>query len=75
MNLKELSSDQSYFQIVAAVKAKQEETPIPEADLVQCLWHGLMSSVDWSARADQIESLALREVAVNTRSSAFVVKY
>ncbi|KAI5826607.1 ARM repeat-containing protein [Schizophyllum commune Tattone D] len=63
-DLREMSErEESAEAIVAAVKAKQEETPIPEADLVQCLWHGLMSSVDWSARADQIESLALREVA------------
>ncbi|TRM69779.1 armadillo-type protein [Schizophyllum amplum] len=55
--------DDSPEQIVAAVKAKQEESPIAESDLVQCLWTGMMSSVDWSARADQIESLALREVA------------
>ncbi|KAL1748650.1 hypothetical protein HDZ31DRAFT_29058 [Schizophyllum fasciatum] len=63
-DLREMSErEESVEQIIAAVKAKQEETPIAEADLVQCLWHGLMSSVDWSARADQIESLALREVA------------
>jgi len=49
-------------QIIAAIKSRQEETPIPENELVQCIWQGLMSSVDWSARTDQIENLALREV-------------
>jgi hypothetical protein len=49
-------------QIIAAVKARQEESAIPETELVQCLWQGLMASVDWSARPDQIEGLALREV-------------
>ncbi|KAJ7770241.1 hypothetical protein DFH07DRAFT_806241 [Mycena maculata] len=49
-------------QIVTAIKARQEETPIPESELVQCIWQGLMASVDWSARPDQIENLALREV-------------
>ncbi|CAA7263160.1 unnamed protein product [Cyclocybe aegerita] len=49
-------------QIVGAIKSRQEESPIPEAELVQCLWSGLMGSVDWSARPDQIEGLALREV-------------
>jgi hypothetical protein len=28
------------------------------------LWQGLMAQVDWSARPDQIEGLALREVSV-----------
>ncbi|KAJ6499298.1 hypothetical protein C8R45DRAFT_981893 [Mycena sanguinolenta] len=53
-------------QIVAAIKAHQEESPIPEAELVQCIWSGLMASVDWSARPDQIEGLALREVSKYT---------
>ena len=28
------------------------------------MWQGLISHVDWSARTDQIENLALREVSV-----------
>ncbi|KAM6502290.1 hypothetical protein JOM56_002267 [Amanita muscaria] len=48
--------------IVGAIKSRQEETTIPETELVHCIWHGLMSLIDWSARADQIEGLALREV-------------
>lgn len=39
--------------------------PLPETELVQCIWQGLMASVDWSARPDQIENLALREVGVS----------
>ncbi|KAF9461257.1 hypothetical protein BDZ94DRAFT_1221547 [Collybia nuda] len=49
-------------QIITTIKQRQEETPLPEAELVQCIWQGLMKSVDWSARPDQIEGLALREV-------------
>ncbi|KAF8345824.1 hypothetical protein F5887DRAFT_963622 [Amanita rubescens] len=48
--------------IITAIKARQGETPLPETELVQCIWHGLMNSVDWGARPDQIEGLALREV-------------
>ncbi|KAF9452387.1 ARM repeat-containing protein [Macrolepiota fuliginosa MF-IS2] len=48
--------------IVAAIKTRQNENPIPEAELIQCTWQGCMSNVDWSARPDQIEGLALREV-------------
>jgi len=51
-------------QVVAAVRAVVEERPLPESELVASLWHGLMAQVDWSARPDQIEGLALREVSV-----------
>jgi len=50
--------------IVTAIRARQDENPISDADLIQCIWQGCMSNVDWSARADQIEGLALREVGV-----------
>ncbi|KIK96657.1 hypothetical protein PAXRUDRAFT_825714 [Paxillus rubicundulus Ve08.2h10] len=48
--------------IIAAVHSKLEEQPLPDIELIQCTWQGLMASVDWSARPDQIEGLALREV-------------
>jgi hypothetical protein len=51
--------------MLAAVQAQQEELKLPEPELVQCLWQGLMATVDWSARPDQIEGLALREVTVS----------
>jgi len=49
-------------QIVSVLKAHQEAHPIPDPELIACIWQGLISSVDWSARPDQIEGLALREV-------------
>ncbi|KZV73284.1 eukaryotic translation initiation factor 5C [Peniophora sp. CONT] len=49
--------------VIGAVRAIIEERPLPEAELVSCMWQGLISHVDWSARADQIENLALREVS------------
>lgn len=52
------------MQIVSAIKNTIEEKPLPETELIICLWQGLMSAVDWNARADQIEGLALREVTV-----------
>ncbi|KAF8658314.1 hypothetical protein AX16_002083 [Volvariella volvacea WC 439] len=54
--------EESTDQIITAIKNHQEESPLPEVELVQCIWQGLMSSVDWSTRPDQIEGLALREV-------------
>ncbi|KZP34481.1 ARM repeat-containing protein [Athelia psychrophila] len=62
-DLREMGENEdSPDQIIAAIKSKQEALPLPEDELVQCIWQGLMLSVDWSARPDQIESLALREV-------------
>ncbi|KAF8532541.1 hypothetical protein JB92DRAFT_599623 [Gautieria morchelliformis] len=54
--------EDSVADIIAFVKNEQDERPLPETELVQCIWQGLMASVDWSARPDQIEALALREV-------------
>ncbi|KAI9571111.1 hypothetical protein HD554DRAFT_249662 [Boletus coccyginus] len=48
--------------IISAIQSKLEEQSLPDTELIQCIWQGLMASVDWSARPDQIEGLALREV-------------
>jgi adenylate kinase family enzyme len=48
--------------IISAIQSKLEEQRLPETELIQSIWQGLMASVDWSARPDQIEGLALREV-------------
>jgi hypothetical protein len=51
--------------MVAAIKSQQDEVKLPDTELIQCIWQGLMKTVDWSAaRADQIEGLALREITV-----------
>jgi len=61
--VKEMSDNEdSAEEIVAHIKQVQEESPIPEGELVQSIWQGLMASVDWSARPDQIEGLAIREI-------------
>lgn len=66
-SLKEMCENEEPTEsIVAAIREHQSRSAIPEADLVQVIWQGLMASVDWSARADQIEGLALREVTVRS---------
>ncbi|KAL4074069.1 hypothetical protein V8B97DRAFT_1937959 [Scleroderma yunnanense] len=61
--LKELCEhDEPAETIITAIVNKLEENPLPDTDLIQCLWQGLIATVDWSARPDQIEGLALREV-------------
>lgn len=52
-----------HAEIVAAIKTRQEEQPLPDTELVQCIWQGLIASVEWSARQDQNEALALREIS------------
>ena len=52
------------YQIVSAIQTKQEEQSLPESELVQCIWTGLINSVEWSARPDQHEGLIIKEVAV-----------
>ena len=59
-----LANGDSHADIVNAIKTKQEEQPLPESELVSCIWQGLISSVEWSARQDQNEALALREINV-----------
>lgn len=51
-------------QLVEFIKSSQEEQPLPESELVACIWQGFVASIDWSARPDQIEGLAMREVTV-----------
>jgi eIF4-gamma/eIF5/eIF2-epsilon len=48
--------------MVSSIKALLESSPLPESEVISCIWQGLMKSVDWGTRADQIEGLALREV-------------
>ncbi|KAG8936960.1 hypothetical protein FRC02_009097 [Tulasnella sp. 418] len=49
--------------IISYIKSAQSENNLPETELIHCIWTGLVTSVDWaSARPDQIDALALREV-------------
>jgi len=57
-----LDNGDSNTEIVSAIQSKQEEQPLPDAELIQCIWTGLIASVEWSARPDQHEGLALKEV-------------
>ena len=59
-----LANDDSHSDVVAAIKARQSEQPLPDTELVQCIWQALISSVEWSARQDQNEGLAIREITV-----------
>ena len=62
--LREMLEHETHADIVTAIRARQEEQPLPESELVSCIWQGLIASVEWSARQDQNEALALREITV-----------
>jgi hypothetical protein len=48
------------------VKQAQSEIPLPDIDLIQTIWQGFVSSVDWNAaRPDQVEGLAVKELTVS----------
>ncbi|KAK7692590.1 hypothetical protein QCA50_004220 [Cerrena zonata] len=57
-----LSNEEGHAEIISAIKSKQTDSPLPETELVSCIWQGLVSSIEWSARQDQNEALALREI-------------
>jgi len=62
--LKEMKAqEESIDDIAANIKQMQAETPLPNIELVQAIWQGFVSSVDWNAaRPDQIEGLAVKEL-------------
>jgi len=61
--LKELiDAEEPSPNIIDFIKEQQANTALPEAELIQCIWQGIMNSVDWSARPDQIDALAVREI-------------
>lgn len=48
------------------LKTSQGEKPLPETELVYCIWTALMASVDWSVpRADQVDPMAAKEMKVS----------
>lgn len=51
--------------MVDYIKESQSENPLPETELVQCIWSALVASVDWSiARPDQIDAMVMKETKV-----------
>jgi hypothetical protein len=52
-------------QIIEQLTAQQSENPVPEADLCDWIWQGLMQTVDWTARADQLDSAVVAHLTVS----------
>lgn len=52
--------------MISFLKDAQSENSVPEVELVGYIWTGLMTSIDWGTRPDQVEGLALRYVRLWT---------
>ncbi|KZT21440.1 ARM repeat-containing protein [Neolentinus lepideus HHB14362 ss-1] len=57
-----LDNEEANDEVVNFIKSKQGERPLPDTELILCIWQGITSSIDWNARPDQIEGLAVREI-------------
>lgn len=57
------------FQMIEALKGLANEQGVTDADLISCLWQGLMSSIDWTSKADQIDAVVLKTIDVRVNSS------
>jgi hypothetical protein len=61
--LKDLAEkDEGADSMISFLKEIQSDSSVAEADMVGFIWTGLMSTIDWGNRPDQIEGLALKEV-------------
>ncbi|KAG8995133.1 hypothetical protein FRB90_000256 [Tulasnella sp. 427] len=65
-HLKEMvDATESAESMIEYIKESQTENPLPETELVQCIWSALVASVDWSiARSDQIDAMVMKETKV-----------
>lgn len=51
--------------MIEYIKESQTENPLPETELVQCIWAALIASVDWSiARPDHLDAMVMKETKV-----------
>ncbi|ORY25642.1 hypothetical protein BCR39DRAFT_543514 [Naematelia encephala] len=54
-----INDEETNEQIIEFIKNQQVEKPAPEADLCEWIWQGLMKSIDWSARPDQLDQAVI----------------
>ncbi|EPQ57028.1 ARM repeat-containing protein [Gloeophyllum trabeum ATCC 11539] len=57
-----LDREEPNEEVIGFIKSKQAKRALPETELISCIWQGITSSIDWAARPDQIEGLAVREI-------------
>ncbi|KAK1925481.1 hypothetical protein DB88DRAFT_484092 [Papiliotrema laurentii] len=57
-----INDEESNESIAETLKAQQAEKPVAQADLVEWIWQGLMKTVDWTARTDQLDGAVIQHV-------------
>jgi hypothetical protein len=56
-----------FDQMLEYVKGQQNETKIGEVDLLQAIWAAIMADIDWTAKPEQLEALALKNIKVSCK--------
>lgn len=46
------------------LRSQQSERQIPEVDMLQGIWTAIMTDLDWTAKPEQLEGLALKSIKV-----------
>jgi hypothetical protein len=50
--------------MVEYLKAQQSETKVAEVDMLTAVWAAIMGDVDWTAKPELLEGLALKSIKV-----------
>ncbi|KAG0255339.1 hypothetical protein DFQ27_006301 [Actinomortierella ambigua] len=60
--IKTLLEEGKLAECLAYLKTQVKESGLPEPELISLVWIGVMASVDWGTRADQIDNMILKQV-------------
>lgn len=52
--------------IIDAIKTQQAEAPVPEQDMVDWIWQGIMRAMDTSVKAEQMDQYIVQHVTANS---------
>ncbi|KAG0236133.1 hypothetical protein BGW42_004017 [Actinomortierella wolfii] len=61
-NIKSLLEEGNISECLTYLKAQSKESRLTEPEFIPLVWMGIMSSVDWGTRADQIDNMILKQV-------------
>ncbi|KAF9975011.1 hypothetical protein BGZ73_001464 [Actinomortierella ambigua] len=61
-NIKALLEEGRIPDCLAYLKTQIKESGLPEPEFIALVWIGIMASVDWGTRADQIDNMILKQV-------------
>jgi hypothetical protein len=47
------------------LKTKQVETKVSESDMLTAIWHAIMENMDWNAKPEHLDAMALKCATVS----------